>query len=209
VNNGKRGGDTMLIRKERKDALEHRRIILQKAQSLFTEYGVDSVTMHQIAKSAGIGQGTLYRRYAHKGEICQDLMKESCEGISEEIIAFLKTNKLLPIRERLNTALQLCLDFIDSQSHWLVSIQAPTCEGRQELMYQSPMYKFLHDLFYELISEAEASFKEAAKDAIFRADTLIASMNPELYLFMRRERGYTKDEIKHKLVSLYIDPLFL
>ena len=48
----------MQIRKERKDSIEHRRIILQKAQLLFTEYGVDSVTMHQIAKSAGIGQGT-------------------------------------------------------------------------------------------------------------------------------------------------------
>jgi len=198
----------MLIRKERKDAIEHRRIILQKAQSLFTEYGVDSVTMHQIAKSAGIGQGTLYRRYAHKGEICQDLMKESCEGIFEEIVNYLKDNKLVPVRERLITAMQLCLDFIDNQSHWLVSIQAPTCEGRQELMYQSPMYKFLHDLFYDLLSEAEASFLEADKDAIFRADALIASINPELFLFMRRERGLTKDEIIQKLVRIYIDPLF-
>lgn len=199
----------MQNRKERKDAIEHRRIILQKAQSLFIEYGVDSVTMHQIAKSAGIGQGTLYRRYAHKGEICQDLMKESSEELCDEIQSFLEINKLLPIKERLTAALQIVLDFIERYSHWLTSIQAPTCEGRQTLMYQSPMYKFLHAKFYELFFEAESSTNEAFNDANFRADTMMASMNPELYFFMKRERGYTKDEIKHKLVSLYIDPLFL
>jgi AcrR family transcriptional regulator len=39
----------MQVRKERKDAIECRRIILQNAQLLFTEYGVDRVTMYQIA----------------------------------------------------------------------------------------------------------------------------------------------------------------
>jgi TetR/AcrR family transcriptional repressor of mexAB-oprM operon len=197
------------IRKERKDALEHRRIILQKAQTLFTEYGVDSVTMHQIAKSAGIGQGTLYRRYAHKGEICQDLMKENSERLCDGIMSYMEDNKQLPIKERLTMALQICLDFIDDHSHWLISIQAPTCEGRLSLIYQSPLYKSLHAAFFELLSERSSSAIEASKDATFLADTMLASMNPQLYLFMRSERGYTKEEIKQKLIRLYINPLFL
>ncbi len=196
-------------RKERKDSLEHRQIILQKAQSLFTEYGVDSVTMHQIAKSAGIGQGTLYRRYAHKGEICQDLMKESSDDLCVEIQNYLSVNKQLSLKERLSTALQICLDFIERHSHWLISIHAPTCEGRQSLLYESEMYKFLHAQFHDLIIEVEATSTETVQDANFRADLMLASMNPELYLFMRRERKYTKEEIKQKLVGLYIDPLFL
>jgi AcrR family transcriptional regulator len=199
----------MPIRKERKDALEHRRIILQKAQLLFTEYGVDSVTMHQIAKSAGIGQGTLYRRYAHKGELCQDLMKESSQDICDEIQSYLEHNKHLPIKERITMAFQVCLDFIESHSHWLTSIQAPTCEGRQMLIYQSPLYKFLHAIFQKLLMEIEPSANIESNEAIFRADLMLASMNPGLYLFMRQERGYTKDEIKDKLVGIYIDPLFL
>jgi TetR/AcrR family transcriptional repressor of mexAB-oprM operon len=198
----------MQVRKERKDAIECRRIILQKAHLLFTEYGVDSVTMYQIAKSAGIGQGTLYRRYAHKGELCQDLMKESSQDLCDEIMNYMDHNKLLPIKERLTTALQICLDFIEIHSHWLSSIQAPTCEGRQLLIYQSPFYKFLHAAFFELLSERLPSANESTIDATFMADTMLASMNPELYLFMKRDRGYTNEEIKHKLVGLYIDPLF-
>jgi AcrR family transcriptional regulator len=187
----------MQARKERKDAIECRRIILQKANLLFTEYGVDRVTMYQIAKSAGIGQGTLYRRYAHKGELCQDLMKESNQELCDEIMNYMEHNKLLPIKERLTTAFQICLDFIEIHSLWLSSIQAPTCEGRQLLIYQSPLYKFLHAAFFELLSERLPASNEATIDATFMADTIIASMNPQLYLFMKQDRGYTKEEIKH------------
>ncbi|WP_162462937.1 TetR/AcrR family transcriptional regulator [Paenibacillus psychroresistens] len=199
----------MQIRKERKDSIEHRRIILQKAQLLFTEYGVDSVTMHQIAKSAGIGQGTLYRRYAHKGELCQDLMKESCDHLCDEILQYLDNNQQQPAKERLTTLLEIFLNFIESHSHWLVSIQAPTCEGRQTLMYQSPLYSFMHNTISQLFNEVEPKVNGAVADGAFRADTLIASINPELYLFMRHERGYSKEEIKNNLIQLYLDPLFL
>jgi AcrR family transcriptional regulator len=209
VNFWKRGVEAMQIRKERKDAIEYRRIILQKAQLLFTEYGVDGVTMHQIAKSAGIGQGTLYRRYAHKGELCQDLMKESSQHLCDAIQSCLDHNKHLPVKERLAMALEICLDFIEKHYDWLISIQAPTCEARLSLIYQSPLYCFMHNVFNKLLIEAAPSSNEISEDAAFKADTMLAFMNPGLYLFMRRERGYSKDEIKHKLLSLYIDPLFL
>jgi AcrR family transcriptional regulator len=197
----------MLVRKERKDAAEHRRLILQKAQTLFTEHGVDGVTMHQIAKSAGIGQGTLYRRYAHKGELCLDLMQENSQRLCDEIKSYVEYNKALPINERLAMIIQICLDFVDKHSSWLASIQAPTCEGRKSLMYQSAVYQTLHSVFQELLSDT-TSLNDSRKDPAFVADMILASMTPELFLFMQRDRGYSKEEIKHRLVSTYIDPLF-
>jgi AcrR family transcriptional regulator len=192
----------MLVRKERKDAAEHRRIILEKAYSLFTEHGVDGVSMHQIAKSAGIGQGTLYRRYAHKGELCLDLMQENSQHLYDDIIKYVEHNKVQPIKERLAMVILFCLDFVDKHSTWLVSIQAPTCEGRQSLIYQSPLYKSLHSVFCGLLEET------SSKDPVIAADMILASITPELFLFMQRDRGYSKEEIKQKLVSIYIDPLF-
>ena len=76
-------------RHERRDAAEHRQRILEVAQRLFAEHGVDAVSMHQIAMEAGIGQGTLYRRYRHKGELCVDLMHEQHEQFMEEIVTLL------------------------------------------------------------------------------------------------------------------------
>jgi TetR/AcrR family transcriptional repressor of mexAB-oprM operon len=197
----------MLVRKERKDAAEHRNLILQKALSLFAEYGVDSVSMHQIAKSAGIGQGTLYRRYAHKGELCLDLMKESSLRIRDKIELYLKENKTLPIRERLETVLLYCLDFMDEESKWLGAIQAPTCEERRSIRYRSPLYEAVHTIIGDLLVEAKKLGCCPSLDPIFTADAIMASMAPDLYEFMRRDRGYSKNDYSRSLLALYIDPL--
>src|SRR5215471_19498441 len=72
-------------RHERRDAAEHRQRILEVARRLFAQQGVEAVSMHQIALATGIGQGTLYRRYANKGELCMDLLCEQYEHCGEEI----------------------------------------------------------------------------------------------------------------------------
>jgi hypothetical protein len=109
---------------------------------------------------------------------------------------------VLPIKDQLATVIQLCLDFVDEHSNWLVSIQAPTCEGRQTLLYQTPLYKSLHSVICGLLEKA------SSKDPVIAADMILASMTPELFIFMHRDRGYSTEEIKQKLVSIYIDPLF-
>lgn len=53
--------------------------ILEAARELFTANGLEAVSMHAIAKRAGIGQGSLYRRFKDKGEICSMLLRDSTE----------------------------------------------------------------------------------------------------------------------------------
>src|SRR5215471_4341859 len=89
-------------RHERRDAAEHRQRILEVARHLFAEQGVEAVSMHQIALAAGIGQGTLYRRYAHKGELCMDLVHEHYEQFIEEIATQLEAAATSPALERLD-----------------------------------------------------------------------------------------------------------
>ncbi|WP_237566266.1 TetR/AcrR family transcriptional regulator [Paenibacillus sp. EZ-K15] len=55
--------------------------ILDTAQALFNKYGVEDVSMHQVAKTAGIGQGTLYRRYPSKSKICFTLMEAKIDRL--------------------------------------------------------------------------------------------------------------------------------
>lgn len=43
----------------RKDALENRQRIEEKAIELFKEHGVDTVSMNRISKELGIGMGTI------------------------------------------------------------------------------------------------------------------------------------------------------
>src|SRR5207248_6555830 len=60
--------------RERSDAARNRQQVLAAAGRLFAERGVESVTMDEIAQAAGVGKGTLYRRYGDKGQLVLALM---------------------------------------------------------------------------------------------------------------------------------------
>jgi len=63
-------------RKERSDAIRNRAKILEVTAKLFAERGVDGVSMDQIATAAGVGKGTLFRRFGDKAGLGVALLGE-------------------------------------------------------------------------------------------------------------------------------------
>jgi AcrR family transcriptional regulator len=61
-------------RKERADAARNRARILDAAERLFREHGVASVSMDQLAAAAGVGKGTLFRRFGDKAGLAVALL---------------------------------------------------------------------------------------------------------------------------------------
>jgi len=70
------------VRPLRRDAERNRQLILLAARAAFAERGLD-VTLDEIADRAGVGVGTVYRRYANK----DDLIDELYEDIVNELAA--------------------------------------------------------------------------------------------------------------------------
>ena len=58
-------------RTERRDARENRRLLLEVAKRLSADQGIAATTMKQIASSAGVGKGTLYRHFADKSNCAE------------------------------------------------------------------------------------------------------------------------------------------
>lgn len=61
---------------ERSDAARNRLKVLAAAERLFDEHGVQNVAMDDIARAAGVGKGTLYRRFGDKSGLAQALLSE-------------------------------------------------------------------------------------------------------------------------------------
>jgi AcrR family transcriptional regulator len=59
----------------RRDAERNRQEILLAARAAFAERGVE-VTLDEIAQRAGVGVGTIYRRYANKDELIDELYED-------------------------------------------------------------------------------------------------------------------------------------
>lgn len=196
----------MTVRKERRDAAEHRRLILQKAKALFAEYGVEKVSMHQIARSIGIGQGTLYRRYAHKGDLCLDILHESYREFNTTTERYLNENKSLPVRDRLEKVLVSWLDYIDEKTNWLGIIQPGNCE--ESFFYSTPLYMSIHRTICVLLEEALRLPDFPPVDPAYAADAILISTSPILHAHLRKDRGYTKEQITQYMLELFVYPLF-
>jgi AcrR family transcriptional regulator len=69
-------------RRLRKDAERNRQRILAAAQELFAERG-QAVTLNEIARHAGVGVGTVYRRFPDKDELVEELFEQRIDRIAE------------------------------------------------------------------------------------------------------------------------------
>ena len=208
-------------RRERRDAAEHRQRILAVARHLFAEQGVETVSMHQIARAAGIGQGTLYRRYVNKGELCLDLMLEQYERFAEEIVTLLAQTSTAPALERLERVLARMVLWLEEQGtmggmRGAVSGEEQRENRREEpcndtdlsqhTAYQTtPWYRWLHDLLAGLLTEAVARAELAALDIPYTADAMLAALHPAVYRFQRHARGFSSERILQGLCHIYIE----
>jgi AcrR family transcriptional regulator len=66
----------------RRDAERNRERILQAAREVFAERGID-VTLHDIARHAGLGVGTIYRRFANREELIDALFVDNFDRLGE------------------------------------------------------------------------------------------------------------------------------
>lgn len=71
---------------ERADAARNRKRILAAAQRLVDERGIAGITMDDVAAAAGVGKGTLYRRFVDKGGLAVALLDEREHELQQRIL---------------------------------------------------------------------------------------------------------------------------
>ena len=67
---------TAMERPLRADAARNRQLIIDAARELFAEEGID-VTLDDVARRAGVGVGTVYRRFASKEELIDGVFQQN------------------------------------------------------------------------------------------------------------------------------------
>jgi AcrR family transcriptional regulator len=77
--------ETGVVR-ERADAARNRVRVLTAAERLFSLHGVAAVTMDDVAAAAGVGKGTLYRRFGDKGGLAVALLDDRERALQQQIL---------------------------------------------------------------------------------------------------------------------------
>ncbi|WNS45654.1 TetR/AcrR family transcriptional regulator [Paenibacillus sp. MMS20-IR301] len=182
--------------------------ILEAARQLFTESGLEAVSMHRIAKRAGIGQGSLYRRYTDKGEICSALLLDSTErflsGMEQQLAAGTGGSSSLA---RLQSSIEQVVDFIEQYAELLNMIKSEFTGKKQLTQFEHPFFQRLGLIMAELLQRASAGGEIIGIDPRFAATALISVLSPDLYLYEQKRHGSSKQDISRGIVTLFVTGL--
>jgi polyketide synthase 12 len=74
-------------RAERADAARNRRLLLATAREMIAGQGADKLTMDGLAERAGLGKGTVFRRFGSRAGIFQALLDDDEREFQEQVLA--------------------------------------------------------------------------------------------------------------------------
>lgn len=186
------------VRAERADASENRARILAAAEALFAEFGVAAVNMVDIARKAGVGQGTLYRRYANKRELCLALLDTQLRDFQDQTLTQLRTMIAAgePVLRQLAWFVEAWIYFQERHSVLLCAASQDSQELALENHPHSLPLRWQRHTVHGLLQLA-AQRGEVAKtvDILFTADALLALLQPDILRAQQQFSGHSSGRI--------------
>ena len=137
-------------RKQRRDAQRNREHILEVAREAFTRDGAEA-TLHDIARRAGIGPGTLYRHFATRDALVEAVYRGEVEKLTAAAGRF--TQALRPL-EALRAWMLVFIDYVADKL--LILPAMDTVPGGSTRMIQVT-HGLIHSTFRGLVQRAVAA----------------------------------------------------
>lgn len=157
---------------------------------MVAEHGADALSLDEVARAAGVGVGTVYRRFGDRAGLILALIDERERRFQA---AFLSGPPPLgpgaPAGERIVAFLHALVDRIVAQQGLFMLLEKGSGRSRP--------YQVHHIHLATLLAQACPR-----ADAAYLADALLAPVNACLIAFQREERGMTIEEIKSGLAGL-------
>ena len=168
-------------RPERADAARNRRSILSAARRLFAQHGVHAVSLEQVAREAGVGRATLFRRFKDRGALLQALLDEHERALQDELLRGPPPlGPGAPAGERLEAFAVALLDLTFEHGDLLLGSETSNPLARLRTGAYAAWHQHLALLLSQLRPDA---------DAALLADLILAFFDAELQRFLAEDRG--------------------
>lgn len=177
------------IRPSRSDAVKNRELLLETAQQLFAQYGVDAVSMSAVAQSAGVGKGTLYRHFPSKTHLCEQLIDADQRDLQERTLRHMRENPGDPL----------------GSLHWFLDEAFAFVERNHDLLLSA----LLVDVHSMLVHPAHFWWRQTIRglllqikphiDIDYAADVLYVMLDARIVAYQQRGNGFDRQRILNGL----------
>lgn len=180
----------------RSDARRHRERVLQAARELFAE-GTAAVEIHEIARRAGVGVGTVYRHFDDRENLVTVLVEDATDDIKARIV----TAASAP--QPIDAIQQVMRAGIDAYRQYGALMEAASTGKRagQRATYIGQARRELTVLLTGLL-------QRGVEDGVFRPDLNIRVAIASLYsLTSARDVLLLEEDLAEAVITFYVDAI--
>lgn len=189
-------------RRERRDVQRNQERVLAAARDLFAERGAD-VTMEEVARRAGVGVGTIYRRFLSKEHLFAAVSHAACADTRESIRAACaaapdpleKLRMLVLVQYRRSQRLAALVELRPAE-------HAPGGPAHEP----PELYDSLHVLLAEVIAEGQGCGQLRHGDPALLAAMCLELLGPRAFQHIARVAG-SPDQVAEQIVEFVLHGL--
>ncbi|MFJ9076456.1 TetR/AcrR family transcriptional regulator [Streptomyces sp. NPDC102278] len=185
----------MAQRTERADALRNREAVLAAADALFCASGSpQSVSMDDIAAAAGVGKGTLFRRFGDRAGLIGAVIASRMEPLQQAVREAQEAAGSSP-RQRVADLLDASLRFKIENRNLMTAAE----DAGLSSPYRAEHYGWWHGVLRTALAQVPG-----VHDADFTAHALLATIRADLVAHLIDEQGMDAEGLRTSLAA-YID----
>ncbi|MFI7643860.1 TetR/AcrR family transcriptional regulator [Nonomuraea sp. NPDC049400] len=180
----------------RSDATRNREAILRATEELLAAHGAEHISLDRVAAAAGVGKGTLFRRFGSRTGLFQELLAERAAALA---LAIESPDSPLgpgaPPRERLLAFLDELAELAQRNLALFAAHERACADDK----YRDPTYLRWHAHVTALIAETglarargAVSGGEGGLDAEFAAHALLGSFDADLARHVMADGGVAR-----------------
>jgi AcrR family transcriptional regulator len=177
---------------ERRDAARNRARILEAARKLLEERPIQEICMDELARTAGVGKGTLYRRFADRASLCRALLHEESIVLQNRVLAGFDLPNDARWMQRLECFLDALFDFYHDNAALLSEALA---FERGPTRFEQPHHTWMRETIALYLGRSIETEEIGALEPTVTAELILAGLDPDLMQW-HRSCGLSRDELK-------------
>ena len=171
----------------RADATRNRARILAAAERLFAERGAEATTMDAIASAAGVGKGTLFRRFGDRASLVFAMLDHTDRELQDAILGGpAPLGPGAPPAARLIAFGDAVLDRLEREGDLLFEAERQAGQWERSQPYAA-LWLHVRTLLEQALPDA---------DTDYLADVLLGALSPAAFHHQRRIRGLALERLK-------------